>query len=266
MKIAVILLGLSAVALAQQQRQGRLSATGRNEATTPVPILRQINTVNEDGSYTYGYEGADGSYKVENKAKNGEVTGKYGYYDDVGQLREVEYGASKLGFNPTGTDIKAPQLPDHVNNLRGQDYHDGDDGTYDAARYERPYDHLNFGPAQAQQAQQQQQVVRRTRPRGQKRLNLAPQQQYQQQYQPQQQQYQEQRQNLPQPYTQHQQPQRQNLPQPYTQPQQPQRQHLPQPYTQPQQSYSSINLPGNTFHGHPARNIDINTGSYSVNY
>jgi hypothetical protein len=29
-----------------------------------------------DGSYTYGYEGADGSFKIETKAANGDVKGK----------------------------------------------------------------------------------------------------------------------------------------------------------------------------------------------
>lgn len=36
---------------------------------------------NEDGSYTYGYEGADGSFKIETKLATGEVRGKYGYVD-----------------------------------------------------------------------------------------------------------------------------------------------------------------------------------------
>lgn len=41
---------------------------------------------NEDGSYTYGYEAADGSFKIETKAPNGEVKGKYGYKDDTGKV------------------------------------------------------------------------------------------------------------------------------------------------------------------------------------
>ncbi|XP_026470614.1 uncharacterized protein LOC113374868 [Ctenocephalides felis] len=69
--------------------------------TTPVPILKQINRHNEDGSYSYGYEAADGSFKIESKYPTGEVYGKYGYIDDQGQLREVEYGAtSGRGFEP----------------------------------------------------------------------------------------------------------------------------------------------------------------------
>jgi len=75
---------------------------------TPVPILKQINRHNEDGSYTYGYEAADGSFKIETKAANGEVKGKYGYVDDTGDLRVIEYGADKLGFQPSGKGITVP--------------------------------------------------------------------------------------------------------------------------------------------------------------
>lgn len=68
-----------------------------------MPILKQINRHNEDGSYSYGYEGADGSFKIETKYANGEVHGKYGYIDDQGVKREIEYGASsKRGFEPAG--------------------------------------------------------------------------------------------------------------------------------------------------------------------
>ena len=39
----------------------------------------------------------------------GEVKGKYGYYDDTGSLREVEYGATpKGGFEPSGTGLVNP--------------------------------------------------------------------------------------------------------------------------------------------------------------
>ena len=70
--------------------------------TTPVPILKQIDRQNDDGSYTYGYEAADKSFKIETKYPNGEVYGKYGYVDDQGKIREIEYGASKRGFEPAG--------------------------------------------------------------------------------------------------------------------------------------------------------------------
>ncbi|XP_015371382.1 PREDICTED: uncharacterized protein LOC107167013 [Diuraphis noxia] len=63
---------------------------------------------NEDGSYTYGYEGSDGSFKIETKTVTGEVSGKYGYVDDSGKLRVVEYGANKYGFQPSGEGITVP--------------------------------------------------------------------------------------------------------------------------------------------------------------
>merc|ERR1712010_141336 len=71
------------------------------ETSTPVPILRYIDSQNADGSYTYGFEGADGTYKIETRLADGQVRGKYGYYDPEGVLREASYGATKEGgFEP----------------------------------------------------------------------------------------------------------------------------------------------------------------------
>lgn len=94
---------------------------------TPVAILKQINRHNEDGSYTYGFEGADGSFKIETKAPNGEVKGKYGFVDDSGKVRVVEYGADKYGFQPSGEGITVapPTLVDETTGKDGlalQDY------------------------------------------------------------------------------------------------------------------------------------------------
>lgn len=80
----------------------------KQQYTTPVPILKQINRQNEDGSYSFGYEAADKSFKIETKYPNGEVYGKYGYVDDTGKVREVEYGASRRGFEPQGKCIFFP--------------------------------------------------------------------------------------------------------------------------------------------------------------
>lgn len=78
-----------------------------------------------DGSYTYGFEGSDGSFKIETKTRTGEVTGKYGYVDDSGKLRVVEYGANELGFQPSGEGITVPEPATSVAGSRGQD--DGSD-------------------------------------------------------------------------------------------------------------------------------------------
>lgn len=76
---------------------------------------------NEDGSYTYGYEAADGTFKIETKLPTGEVKGKYGYVDDVGKVRVVEYGATKYGFEPSGEGITVapPTLVDETTNKDG---------------------------------------------------------------------------------------------------------------------------------------------------
>lgn len=90
---------------------------------------------NDDGSYTYGYEGADGSFKIETKLVTGEVTGKYGYVDDTGKLRVVDYGANKYGFQPAGEGITVapPTLVDETTRKDGKTadtFAEYDDGSY----------------------------------------------------------------------------------------------------------------------------------------
>lgn len=38
--------------------------TSESQQDQQVAILKQIRKVNDDGSYTYGYEAGDGSFKV----------------------------------------------------------------------------------------------------------------------------------------------------------------------------------------------------------
>merc|ERR1711944_105953 len=78
-------------------------------STTPVPILRYVVTQNIDGSYTYGYEAADGTYKLETRYTDGRVKGKYGYIDPDGNLREASYGAEAgRGFEPQIAGLELP--------------------------------------------------------------------------------------------------------------------------------------------------------------
>ncbi|XP_071439099.1 synapsin-1-like [Hetaerina americana] len=103
----------------QAHRQQQQLAPVRSNAVvrpTPVPILKQINRHNEDGSYTYGYEGADGTFKIETKFPTGDVKGKYGFVDDTGKVRVVEYGADRYGFQPAGEGITVapPTLVDET--------------------------------------------------------------------------------------------------------------------------------------------------------
>jgi len=50
--------------------------------------------VNEDGSYTFGYEAADGSFKIETRDVAGNVKGMFGFVDEGGELKRVSYSAS----------------------------------------------------------------------------------------------------------------------------------------------------------------------------
>lgn len=131
----------------------------------PVPILKQVNRQNEDGSYSYGYENADGTYKIETKYPTGEVYGKYGYVDETGKLRTVEYGASARGFEPVGTGITVPPPVltvdsndlhrDQSSSSSSQD--DYDDGQYreDPSVYYKSDSMQQHQQLQHQQQQQQ---------------------------------------------------------------------------------------------------------------
>lgn len=246
----------------------------QKQYTTPVPILKQLNRHNEDGSYSYGYEAADGSFKIETKAANGEVRGKYGYVDDSGNLREIEYGANQNGFQPSGDGINVAAAAVHNNDNSYPPLAAGeiDDGQYreDPLMYNDP--RFNSKPSKASQFR----VNASPAPRPAYQQPAAPayrppQQTYraqQQSYQAPQQSYQEPEQELQteKPYFQS----RFNSPvaaapaQNYYQPQQQQNYYRPnnnnnqQYYQQPDQV--------NIFQGHPASNLDLSTGSYSVTY
>merc|ERR1712012_1452672 len=87
--------------------------------TTPVPILRFIDQHNNDGSYTYGFQSADGTYKIETRLNTGEVKGKYGYIDVNGNLKETTYGADTgKGFVPVvdGVEFNPAAMPPVVSN------------------------------------------------------------------------------------------------------------------------------------------------------
>lgn len=58
--------------------------------------------------------------------------GKYGYVDDLGKVRVVEYGANKFGFQPSGEGITVapPTLVDETKRRASPDQPDYDDGQY----------------------------------------------------------------------------------------------------------------------------------------
>jgi len=121
----------------------RQAAAPANPKPTPVAILKQINRHNEDGSYTYGFEGADGSFKIETKLPTGDVKGKYGFVDDTGKVRIVEYGANQYGFQPAGEGITVapPTLFDETTSkeaLQAQAYEEYQQQQQQQQQQQRP--------------------------------------------------------------------------------------------------------------------------------
>lgn len=71
-----------------------LSPRARQQETPkapPVQTIRNYNKINDDGSFTFGYESADGSFKEETRGTDCVVRGKYGYVDPDGNKREFTY-------------------------------------------------------------------------------------------------------------------------------------------------------------------------------
>ncbi|XP_068248103.1 protein enabled homolog [Palaemon carinicauda] len=64
-----------------------------NDRTTepPVETIRRYSYFDEEGSYVFGYEAADGSFKEEVRRLDCVVDGKYGYVDPEGIRREFTY-------------------------------------------------------------------------------------------------------------------------------------------------------------------------------
>merc|ERR1711874_418786 len=84
------------------------STTTATDTTTiaPVEIVKQVNEINEDGSYSVGHEASDGTFKLETRDTEGNVEGKYGFIDENGELKVVEYSSNNsTGFS---TDLTGP--------------------------------------------------------------------------------------------------------------------------------------------------------------
>ncbi|GBP86043.1 hypothetical protein EVAR_68521_1 [Eumeta japonica] len=59
-----------------------------------VEIVKQIRRLNEDGSYTIGYEADDGTFKIESRDVLGNIKGTFGYIDKDGEIKRVTYSSS----------------------------------------------------------------------------------------------------------------------------------------------------------------------------
>lgn len=75
----------------KQQQQQQQQPVQEGPKQPPVQTIRNYNKVNDDGSFTFGYEAADGSFKEETRGTDCVVRGKYGYVDPDGNKREFTY-------------------------------------------------------------------------------------------------------------------------------------------------------------------------------
>ena len=197
----------------------------------------------------------------------GEVKGKYGYYDDKGTLREVEYGATpEGGFKPTGSGLDIPDTPPTEDPITSTTT-TKNGRKVKLVRRKRPQqqtvnNNRNDPRVQLPASRRRQnvptsatsEVINRRLPIRGKPQNTNNQFSNFQ----------------PQPLTLNTRPQQQQ--QRPTQPRQPvarpqPRQLQPKPQPQPQQfAAQPLQVPANRFDGHPAQNIDLNTGSYTISY
>lgn len=239
----------------------------QQQYTTPIPILKQINRQNEDGSYSYGYEGADGSYKIETKGPTGEVFGKYGYIDDAGSLREVEYGASQRGFEPAGQgiDVAPPTLTNNNNYLgsNGQDdgqYREDPSVYYKDPKYNDGYSYPGTSSSSSSSRQQYSQPRYNQQAYSQPKYSQ-PSQTYSQPS------YSSQTYRQPSYSSQASDSQSNYNSQPrYSRPRYEQDYQNSYYNSQPSYNRQPIYVDPNQFRGHPASNFDINSGSYTVSY
>jgi len=72
-----------------QEEEERRRPSGPRE--DPVATLERYSHKNEDGSFTFGYVGADGSFREETRGADCITRGKYGYIDPDGVKREYTY-------------------------------------------------------------------------------------------------------------------------------------------------------------------------------
>lgn len=84
------------------------SRTKESSKAPPVQTIRNYNKVNDDGSFTFGYEAADGSFKEETRGTDCVVRGKYGYVDPDGNKREFTY----VSGNPCDPNAAADEEED----------------------------------------------------------------------------------------------------------------------------------------------------------
>lgn len=83
------------------------------ESGDRIKVLDRYSHRNEDGSFTWGYQSADGSFKEETIGVDCITTGRYGYIDPRGEVREFSYSSGiecdPLTKQPLQQDVRSPR-------------------------------------------------------------------------------------------------------------------------------------------------------------
>lgn len=76
MLFSALAIGLCACAPQKALPLGSLAPGSDGDAADAPTITRSYNDVKEDGSYTFGFEASDGTFKIETKDLEGNVRGE----------------------------------------------------------------------------------------------------------------------------------------------------------------------------------------------
>lgn len=85
-----------------------------------LEIVKQIKKINDDGSYTIGYEADDGTFKIESRDVLGNVKGTYGFIDEAGEIKRVSYSSSnstEIKTEPTTSTTTASSVVQRIPRL-----------------------------------------------------------------------------------------------------------------------------------------------------
>ncbi|XP_072939034.1 uncharacterized protein [Epargyreus clarus] len=97
----------------ESSKNGTKEILKASETADPakVEIVKQIRRLNEDGSYTIGYEADDGTFKIESRDVQGNVKGTFGYIDQDGEIKRVTYTSSGDSTPVPVTTSTTPSTP-----------------------------------------------------------------------------------------------------------------------------------------------------------
>ncbi|GLV43627.1 Cuticular protein 97Ea [Carabus blaptoides fortunei] len=71
-----------------------------------VEIIKQIKRVNDDGSYTFGYEADDGTFKIESRDVLGNIKGTFGFVNADGEIKRVSYTTTNTTESATVSSVE----------------------------------------------------------------------------------------------------------------------------------------------------------------